>query len=71
MLAMSFGPLLGWKRSDIVGAAQRLLAAASACRPSCSQRPLPIEHGGPVLAPFGVGIAVFVMAGAVTDFCAP
>ena len=26
-----------------------------------------LEHGGPVLAPFGVGIAIFVMAGAVTD----
>jgi cytochrome c-type biogenesis protein CcmF len=26
-----------------------------------------ISRGGPVLAPFGVGIAVFVMAGAVTD----
>jgi cytochrome c-type biogenesis protein CcmF len=26
-----------------------------------------VTHGGPVLAPFGVGIAVFVMAGAVTD----
>ena len=28
MLVMPFGPLLGWKRGDIVGAAQRLLAAA-------------------------------------------
>ena len=28
MLAMPFGPLLGWKRGDLLGAAQRLLAAA-------------------------------------------
>ena len=28
MLAMPFGPLLGWKRGDILAAAQRLLAAA-------------------------------------------
>jgi len=26
-----------------------------------------LQHGGPVLAPFGVGLAVFVMAGAVVD----
>ena len=26
-----------------------------------------IEGGGPVLAPFGIGLALFVMAGAVTD----
>src|SRR5246500_4230620 len=30
MLVMPFGPLLGWKRGDIVGAAQRLLAAGIA-----------------------------------------
>ncbi|MFZ0607716.1 MAG: cytochrome c-type biogenesis CcmF C-terminal domain-containing protein, partial [Xanthobacteraceae bacterium] len=26
-----------------------------------------LERGGPVLAPFGIGVAIFVMAGAVTD----
>jgi cytochrome c-type biogenesis protein CcmF len=66
MLAMSFGPLLGWKRGDIVSAAQRLLAAAVLAAVAVAAA-FAIEHGGPVLAPFGVGIAVFVMAGAVTD----
>ena len=66
MLAMSFGPLLGWKRGDIVSAAQRLLAAAVLAAVAIAAA-FAIEHGGPVLAPFGVGIAVFVMAGAVTD----
>ncbi len=66
MLAMPFGPLLGWKRGDIVGAAQRLLAAAVLAAVAVAAA-FAIEHGGPVLAPFGVGIAVFVMAGAVTD----
>src|SRR3974390_2690186 len=28
LMVMPFGPLLGWKRGDLVGAAQRLLAAA-------------------------------------------
>jgi cytochrome c-type biogenesis protein CcmF len=66
MLVMSFGPLLGWKRGDIVSAAQRLLAAAVLAAVAVAAA-FAIEHGGPVLAPFGVGIAVFVMAGAVTD----
>ena len=47
-------------------AAQRLLAAAVLAAVAVAAA-FAIEHGGPVLAPFGVGIAVFVMAGAVTD----
>jgi cytochrome c-type biogenesis protein CcmF len=66
MLVMPFGPLLGWKRGDIVSAAQRLLAAAVLAAVAVAAA-FAIEHGGPVLAPVGVGIAVFVMAGAVTD----
>ena len=66
MLAMPFGPLLGWKRGDIVAAAQRLLAAAGLAAIAVAAA-FAIEQGGPVLAPFGAGIAVFVMAGAVTD----
>ena len=66
MLAMPFGPLLGWKRGDILSAAQRLLAAAMLSAVAIAAA-FALEHGGPVLAPFGVGIAIFVMAGAVTD----
>ena len=66
MMVMPFGPLMGWKRGDLVGAAQRLLAAAMLAAVAVAAA-FALEHGGPVLAPFGVGIAVFVMAGAVTD----
>src|ERR1700691_2924172 len=66
MAVMPFGPLLGWKRGDLVGAAQRLMAAAVLAALAVVAASA-IERGGPVLAPFGVGIAVFVMAGAVTD----
>ena len=66
MLAMPFGPLLGWKRGDILGAAQRLLVAAILAGLGIAAA-FALEHGGPVLAPFGVGIAVFVMIGAVID----
>jgi cytochrome c-type biogenesis protein CcmF len=66
MLVMPFGPLLGWKRGDMLSAAQRLLAAAMLSAVAIAAA-FALEHGGPVLAPFGVGIAIFVMAGAVTD----
>ncbi len=66
MAVMPFGPLMGWKRGDLLGAAQRLLAAAMLAALATAAA-FALEHGGPVLAPFGVGVAVFVMAGAVTD----
>jgi cytochrome c-type biogenesis protein CcmF len=66
MAVMPFGPLMGWKRGDLVGAAQRLLAAAILAGLSVVAASA-IERRGPALAPFGVGIAVFVMAGAITD----
>jgi cytochrome c-type biogenesis protein CcmF len=66
LAVMPFGPLMGWKRGDLVGAAQRLLAAAILAALAVVAASA-LERGGPVLAPFGVGIAVFVMAGAVTD----
>jgi cytochrome c-type biogenesis protein CcmF len=66
LIAMPFGPLMAWKRADILGAAQRLMAAfgvaiivivitfAAAGRNS-------------VLAPLGIGLAAFVMIGAIVD----
>ena len=66
MIVMPFGPLMGWKRGDLLGAAQRLLAAAILSAVAAAAA-FAITHRGPVLAPFGIGIAIFVMAGAVTD----
>ena len=66
LLAMPFGPLLGWKRGDLLGAAQRLVAAAIIAAIAIAAA-FAFQHGGPVLAPFGVGLAIFVMAGALID----
>ena len=66
LLAMPFGPLLGWKRGDLLGAAQRLTAAAFIAAVAIAVA-FALQHGGPVLAPFGVGLALFVMAGALID----
>src|SRR5690242_6792791 len=66
MVVMPFGPLMGWKRGDLLGAAQRLFAAAILAALTTAAA-LALEQGGPVLAPFGVGLAIFVMAGAIID----
>jgi cytochrome c-type biogenesis protein CcmF len=66
MAVMPFGPLMGWKRGDILGATQRLTVAGLVAALAVAGA-FALEHGGPVLAPFGAGIAIFVMAGAVTD----
>jgi len=66
LIAMPFGPLLGWKRGDLLAAAQRLLAAAVLAALAVAAS-FALQHGGPVLAPFGVGLAIFIMAGALID----
>jgi len=66
MCAMPFGPLLAWKRGDLLGAAQRLMAAFGIALLAIGLS-FAIEGRISVLAPFGVGLAFFVMAGAVTD----
>ncbi len=66
LIAVPFGPLLAWKRGDLLGVAQRLIGAAAMAAIAIAVI-FAMEGGGPVLVPFAVGLAVFVMAGAVTD----
>jgi cytochrome c-type biogenesis protein CcmF len=66
MLAMPFGPLMAWKRGDLVGVAQRLVAAAAIAILGIAAT-FAVTLGGPVLAPFGIGLALWVIAGALTD----
>ena len=63
---MPFGPLLAWKRGDLYGVAQRLMAAFGIGLVAIAAT-FAIEGGQSVLAPFGVGVAFFVMAGALVD----
>jgi cytochrome c-type biogenesis protein CcmF len=67
LLAVPFGPLLAWKRGDLPGVAQRLMAAAGIAL-VVMVGAYAIAWGGPVLAPVMIGIAVFVIFGALTDF---
>jgi len=66
MIAVPFGRMLAWKRGDLYGAAQRLMAAGVAALVA-----LAIvwawARGGSALAPLAIALAVFVIAGAVSD----
>jgi len=67
LVAVPFGPLLAWKRGDLVGVAQRLSGAFLVALIGLAATF--VLEGKPLLAPFGVGLALFVITGAVTDIC--
>jgi cytochrome c-type biogenesis protein CcmF len=66
LFAMPFGPLLAWKRGDVLGVAQRLMAAFAVGLVTIAIVVATASEVS-ILAPFGIGLALFVMAGAVTD----
>ena len=64
-----FGQSLAWKRGDLLGVAQRLVVAAAAGL--CAAVALiAATRGGPVLAPLGVGLGVYVIIGAMSEIVA-
>ena len=66
LVALPFGPLLAWKRGDVLAAAQRLwLAAALALAALIGVAAY--AYRGPWLAPVCVAIGVWVMAGALAE----
>jgi cytochrome c-type biogenesis protein CcmF len=66
MIAVPFGPMLAWKRGDLLGAAQRLLAAGVAALSALAVA-WAFARGGSSLAPLGIALGIFVVAGAMTD----
>ncbi|EHR02290.1 heme lyase CcmF/NrfE family subunit [Bradyrhizobium sp. WSM471] len=66
LLAVPFGPLLAWKRGDLLGVTQRLLAAGVAGL-VVAALVWGWARGGSALAPLAIGLGIFVIAGAVTD----
>src|SRR6202522_375746 len=66
MIAVPFGPLLAWKRGDLLGAAQRLMAAGVAALIVVALV-WAWTFGGGTFAPLAIGLAVFVIAGALSD----
>lgn len=66
MLCMPFGPMLAWKRGDLLAAAERLLAAAGLALVAAAISAW-LTQGGPLLALAGFALGTFVIAGAVSD----
>jgi cytochrome c-type biogenesis protein CcmF len=67
LMALPVGPLLAWKRGDLAAVTRRLAFALLAAIIAIVTV-FAIEHSGPWLAPFGVALGVFVMAGAVIEW---
>jgi cytochrome c-type biogenesis protein CcmF len=66
LVALPFGPLLAWKRGDVLGAAQRLMAAGIAALIVVALV-WAWTWGGSTFAPLAIGLALFVIVGAVID----
>ena len=66
LVALPFGPLLAWKRGDLLGAAQRLMAAGVVALIVVALV-WAWTFGGGTFAPLAIGLALFVIIGAITD----
>ncbi|MDQ8728579.1 heme lyase CcmF/NrfE family subunit [Bradyrhizobium sp. LHD-71] len=66
LLAVPFGPLLAWKRGDLLAAAQRLMFAGL-CALLALALLMAWTGAGAVLAPLAIALAVFVIVGAMSD----
>jgi cytochrome c-type biogenesis protein CcmF len=58
ILAVGIGPLLSWKRGDLLGALQRVWAAYAAAVVAILVA-FYVTHGGPILAVLGFGLAAW------------
>jgi cytochrome c-type biogenesis protein CcmF len=67
LLAVAVGPLLAWKRGDLLGALQRLWLAFAAVAVIILIG-LYLGHGGPVLAVLGLALAGWVFVGALVEW---
>ncbi|QPC88661.1 heme lyase CcmF/NrfE family subunit [Mesorhizobium sp. NBSH29] len=66
LVAVPFGPLLAWKRGDLLGAAERLMTAFAAALVVVLGTMLFID-GASVFAALGFGLASWLILGALTD----
>src|SRR6476619_958473 len=66
LIAVPFGPMLAWKRGDMVAAGQRLMAAAILAL-VVAVAVLAWQHHGPWLAPFGIGLGIWLIGGALSE----
>src|SRR6201982_3556721 len=69
LIAVPFGPMLAWKRGDLLGAAQRLRARGVVALIAIAVV-WAWTYGGSTFAPLAIGLAIFVIAGALHDLAA-
>ncbi len=67
LIAIAVGPMLAWKRGDILGALQRLWVAFAVAIAAMLIL-FYVTSGGPVLAVLGLGLATWVGMGALVEF---
>jgi cytochrome c-type biogenesis protein CcmF len=66
LIVVPFGPLLAWKRGDLLAAAQRLTTAGIAAL-GVVALVYAWTYGGGTFAPLAIGLALFVIVGALID----
>ena len=66
LVALPFGPFLAWKRGDLYGATQRLMFAAMLALAGVLAT-FAVGARGPWLAPLGIGLGVWVIAGSLAE----
>jgi cytochrome c-type biogenesis protein CcmF len=66
LLILPFGQVLAWKRGDLLGTTQRL-ALAMGITIAATVLIFALTIGGPVLAPIGVGLGVFLILGSLNE----
>jgi cytochrome c-type biogenesis protein CcmF len=66
LMAVPFGPLLAWKRGDLLGALQRLYVVAGLALLT-GFGVFYAENGGPVLAALGLALGFYLIFGAIAD----
>ncbi|MDL2404396.1 heme lyase CcmF/NrfE family subunit [Rhizobium calliandrae] len=66
LIAVPFGPLLAWKRGDLLGVLQRLYVAAGLAL-IAGLTLFYVRHGGPLLAVFGLAAGFFLVFGALAE----
>jgi cytochrome c-type biogenesis protein CcmF len=66
LLLLPFGQSMAWKRGDLLGTAQRL-ATSIIIGVVVTVMVFAATYGGPVAAPLGIGLGVFLVASAIWD----
>ena len=67
LIAVGVGPLLAWKRGDLLGALQRLWFAYIATGLTLLAA-FYVTHGGPVFAVLGLGLSAWLFTAVLTEF---